>query len=600
MAKFVVLDHSLTRVGGHHYEHARQMLQAAEELGLQPVLATNVQFSQRDLLPAHWPVLPLFPYESRDFLADYPLDSRGAALGGASLADAPGSPGEDTEAAGRAGGWRPWHAVRRRWRACARRRRLGLFAEACAELATLAQLGPHDQVFLPTASLFDLLGVVRFLQERPQFRSLVWHALFHYGFLSGREPTYDSQQAVQRNVHRQLRYVLDHLPPHHLRLYGTTQRLAEQFHRLALTECGVLPFPVDGRALQPDPSVVPRQVLRLTCAGYLRREKGKACARSFVAALWERDLLAGHLQLVVQTNRRQARRMVPRHATIPLKFCSDLSAAPAAPILWLQHPLRREAYVELIRKSDMAVFLHEGLAYYTRCSGVLVEMLAGGVPVLVPAGTWLADQITIPISQHAERLQAHGPVLGRHTGLLAWAPDRKAAACDIDVPHGACAVVLRITWDADTAPGTFTRVSIGSRTTDTAPSMPPAEVASIVAPLPLHASVATLLPLADHLRRIRLMFSNAYNASRLTVRGVEVTFLERPREAQATYASGSVGLVYADVDQLPRLVREMHEHYAHYRATARDFAVTWRERHDARRIVAQLIGDGAHVRRAVA
>ena len=80
MARFVVLDHSLIGMGGHHFEQAVQILQAADRLGLEPVLAANMRFTQRHLLPPHWQVLTVFAEESHDCLADYPLDTRGLPL----------------------------------------------------------------------------------------------------------------------------------------------------------------------------------------------------------------------------------------------------------------------------------------------------------------------------------------------------------------------------------------------------------------------------------------------------------------------------------------------------------------------------------------
>ena len=36
--------------------------------------------------------------------------------------------------------------------------------------------------------------------------------------------------------------------------------------------------------------------------------------------------------------------------------------------------------------------------------GLLVEMLAAGVPVIVPAGSWLAEQIAEPSFDYAEQI----------------------------------------------------------------------------------------------------------------------------------------------------------------------------------------------------
>ena len=96
------------------------------------------------------------------------------------------------------------------------------------------------------------------------------------------------------------------------------------------------------------------------------------------------------MQLVLQTNWRQARRTLPPQVSIPWRFQSRIDPASDAPFAWLKHPLSRDEYIQVVRDSDVALFLHDGRAYYSRCSGVLVDMLAAGIPVLVPAGSWLA------------------------------------------------------------------------------------------------------------------------------------------------------------------------------------------------------------------
>ena len=43
--------------------------------------------------------------------------------------------------------------------------------------------------------------------------------------------------------------------------------------------------------------------------------------------------------------------------------------------------------------ADVGLFLYDPHRYVARCSGVLLEMFARGVPVIVPDGCWLADQV---------------------------------------------------------------------------------------------------------------------------------------------------------------------------------------------------------------
>jgi hypothetical protein len=44
MAKFILIDHSIVGLVGHHYESAMHVLQAAEQVGYEPILATNRGF----------------------------------------------------------------------------------------------------------------------------------------------------------------------------------------------------------------------------------------------------------------------------------------------------------------------------------------------------------------------------------------------------------------------------------------------------------------------------------------------------------------------------------------------------------------------------
>ena len=48
MNNFLVIDHSIKRIGGHNYEYALHILRAAERQGYRPVLAVNRRFSREN------------------------------------------------------------------------------------------------------------------------------------------------------------------------------------------------------------------------------------------------------------------------------------------------------------------------------------------------------------------------------------------------------------------------------------------------------------------------------------------------------------------------------------------------------------------------
>ena len=64
MPNFVLLDHSLKGIGGHHFDYALHVLRAAESLGYATVLAGNKRFRGHAKLPANCRVFPTFRFHT--------------------------------------------------------------------------------------------------------------------------------------------------------------------------------------------------------------------------------------------------------------------------------------------------------------------------------------------------------------------------------------------------------------------------------------------------------------------------------------------------------------------------------------------------------
>jgi hypothetical protein len=64
MPRFIVLDHSLKRAGGHHFDYDLQVLRAAAELGCEPVLIGHRRFGGHASLPRDCSVLPVFRHDT--------------------------------------------------------------------------------------------------------------------------------------------------------------------------------------------------------------------------------------------------------------------------------------------------------------------------------------------------------------------------------------------------------------------------------------------------------------------------------------------------------------------------------------------------------
>jgi len=388
MPKFILIDHSLHRPGGHHFDYAVQVLSAAEKVGYQITIAANRRWSCSPLLPQHWPVLPFFPhptYTSYSVLsgkADYPCNPFGASTGDVIHT-------LDSKLYFR-DALRRCQNLFRRWD---QRRRAQAFASSCARLLHTVTLQSDDQVFLPTISDFDLVGLTLFLRQFRQRSRTNWHVQFHFNFLEGSNAKYSKQSDRIDRMSDHFRELLQELNDVPLHFYATTPELAEQYNLLHVAPFHLLHYPVNPLFLKSNEQQSTPCPLRVLCAGGLREEKGS----HELAQLMEKTNalgLAGQLQFWVQA-KRASRVPVAAHQRYELRSLNHQPPASAR-VVCVPHPLEPDDYVRLLRSAHIGLFLYDADRYYTRCSGILVELLTAGVPVIVPAGCWLGQQLLHP------------------------------------------------------------------------------------------------------------------------------------------------------------------------------------------------------------
>lgn len=568
-APFVLIDHSLASPGGHHYEYALHVLQEAERAGYRPVLAAQRTFRRVDC-PTSWQVLPLFRF---DTYAPY------SSFVGRSLRrpfDVVPIPG--------ARDFGPLEPLRRWWHGVDRRRRGRDFTDACRTLFRHVPFQPGMHVFVPTLNEFDFGHLVEFLASEPASVQVPWHLQFHFGLLDGRPPEFSDPQQQRRLavLSDQFAANMARVPRHRLTFWSTTDEMADQYNRLESATFRMLSYPVNHRlrAKETAAEQARERPRRVTCAGYLRPEKGRELLADVVADLWTDHFATGRLQLQVQAPVRKLRRMLPNVAVG--------RTADRTPILSVPHPLPMAEYAELIRHTDIALFLYDSHRYYGRCSGILAEMLAAGVPVIVPAGCWLSDQIAEAESAYANRCAAAGPITGteqvRHRTTEPVATESgDSLLARLTVPTGTQDAVVTLRWQAAIEPGTYLRLD--ARQFDSTGTERQSWQHTLTQ-LPT-GGTSVLVRLDEGVQRLELHARNAFDHRRLTVESVHVRFLG-PSATHARRPLGSVGLILSRPADLGRMLRDVLEHFDHYRRNARSFAGPWRDAHHPRRVIERL------------
>ncbi len=572
MPTFVHIDPSLHDMGGHEYDSAVSILRAAETIGYKVALATSCRFRNRSAIPGHWPVYPVFPAKSpRQFrlTAGSCMTLDGGKLPDAARPTPPRQPGrllEDGLAA-------LLTLSRRRW--------IARFARVCRRLFAELNLRRGDHAFFETIHPLELVGLARFLADSPESQQVDWHLQVHEDPFDGETSGEADPQETESALRCQFDHILRRLPNHALHFYNPSESLAARFSQLGVVRFQYLPHPVDP-ALRN--GRVPHQDrLRVTCAGSVRREKGYRGLGSLIAALRNESAIADKLELAVQLSPRKLRRLGISAAE------ANGSPSTTVPLTLVPHPLNSEAYRNLIRQTDIGMFLYDPRRYRFRCSAVLQEMLAAGKPVIVPAGCWLADQIAEPVQSHLERLQhAVPPIRLLHGGELSWYVETNEGSTRLGkADHLSFSSSQSISVDF-AVPESATELLISFRRRRTDVLEPYVSVQTeqfdgngnrvnqsnaIVGRRPGNPNTLVLNRLDSRTARARLRLATASARDRLTADELQLRFYHS--NATGAFPAGSVGLIAAQHEQIPGLLLDVVRHYDHYRDSAERFSESW-------------------------
>ncbi len=589
MPKFVLVDNSLAPAGGHHFEFADAILTAAERAGYSPHIGANLELPQDAELARRWPTFRVFPASIyHDFNLFYL------------------SRWEDREASQKARTWPgPLQYVanlyngirdnlrRKRWQT-KRSIRCEGFVNGCTELFESVSLEKGDIVMLPTVSDVELEGLGTFLRENPTTAVAQWHLYFHNNFLVGRPHEYDGQRFRLDLMKKSLQACLEGGKDHDLRFYTTTEQLADQFDRLKLpASFQQLTFPVR-EALRGIARPTGKLPKRLVCAGGFRDERGQFTLPQIVSAIWSDVLKPGLAQIHVQ--RSDPNWQVP----LPGGAASN-SATP--PIAYHPHPLSTEAYNQLIAEADLGLLLHEPHSYYSRLSAVYQEYVCAGIPVIVPAGCWLGDQLADENTRYIERLLAERQAqIVQHDATtwkagsgkkLASLPGGRVSfrgpqwplAAEVNPPNRVTELVVQFRCPEQQASGQYVRVVLEVQTGNGRWEQ---DAEALLGPGKASGNFATMFHLRPGLPGARVVLSNAFSNDSITIANPQLTMIAAADAGSSGLPLGQCGVSFAERSEIPRLIREVLNHYDHYRRRAQEKSPAWCRRLEPLSTLTQL------------
>lgn len=596
MARFFFLDQSLKGIGGHHYDYAVHVLRAADQNGIDTILAANRSFRDTGAFPEQCQVHSLFRHTVYNRFTDF-------------------SPKRDRRPLFRASSnltTDPYATTHSKWLR-GRKRVIDAFHQDLHRLFAKQPHAPGDHVFLATISDVELAGLAEYLRQHDVSRSITWHCQFHFNIFDGRPHEYASQDERLAVCRYRFKEALKGLTGHDLRFYNTSQELAEQYQMLKVAPFESLAYPVNPELA--DPAKLPTQAdptdrpLRVTLAGSVRREKGQRELCDLIREINPSLATQNRVQFVVQRKRRfRWRRQQLDQVNQALK---QAGYKMNDTLSFVDHPLDGPAYEKMIKSADIGLFLYDGRTYYARRAGVLGEFLSLGVPVIVPAGCWLSEQIR-DVNESFRRHVASSAAPLAHTAS-------KRSAClssdpsmigetDFDVARVLEAQSVRLDEDEViecriklSQPCSTIAIECQIGTPSCSPGFvrcelvddqPAPDVAGILRGN-LDQLVSLHLPVPSSSDTVTLRLTSAFGENGLSIERLEFKAIESNDQPL-----GVVGMVAADRHQVPRLLQEVQTHYAHYRRTAVSFAKEWYASHEPKQVMRQLLKSRPEMRRA--
>jgi hypothetical protein len=359
-SRLLIVDQSLRDMAGHHYEYDVALFRAAAAAGVPALIGAHTSVQP----------LPLLGKSVRGWFQRAWYDVQG----------------DQPAAAARAASTHRVSTRLGRWfrRAIGRKQppELGGIGAEVLELVRSERFGTGDHVLVHTFNIPELDSLIEMARSHKRL------PLIHIVFRRDAE-----EPAVAGGPNGGIRGSLARLMSSKaamatVRLYADTNDLARQYSDLVPgLAVGTLPIPhcLPSAVAKPSRGAEP---LRIVYLGDARDEKGFHLLPDVVDALADRLFPINRARFLIQGNVSIAGK-TPAIAAARQR----LAAYPSSQVELLLEQLEISAFHDLLQSADIVVLPYEPRAYARRSSGILVQALAAGRVVVVPAQTWMATQV---------------------------------------------------------------------------------------------------------------------------------------------------------------------------------------------------------------
>ena len=387
-SRLLLFDDNVRSMGGHFLELATLLIHGAEQLHFDCSLATHHSFDPSKEGPLTFPVYRTFQTRRMldwslgvDGKSVYQKDVTGRDIDATRLARLMTSVGSLLSRPSR----RPSMMIEQ-W--------ADGFIKACRE----QDLVHDDTIIVNTGDDFVMLALASALSRLGMRRSLNIHVIFHFAVFDLHDPNQQRSKHRASLFGRQVNAAIELCHPHRIHLHSTTESLSNQLSHVNV-DAPAIPYPTRFRnpvGYTPHTEQKLKGPRKIVLAGMPRAEKGRRQIPAMLRSIHHPFLYSGEYQLSMQMPESRVREMIPDGMFDAYKRAvAENGQKPMGPLEIIHTSMPTETYHDWLDTADIGLFLYNPARYVARCSGVLLEMMIRGIPVIVPEGCWLSDQIRV-------------------------------------------------------------------------------------------------------------------------------------------------------------------------------------------------------------
>lgn len=367
-SRFVILDNSIVALGGHFLSYALAVLGACRSRGYDPALIVHRSF--RDDVPEAVQVQRLYRYDNWPLAARAPL-VRWLRLNMLKGGDA----GVLKAASERAAHPGILGRLRSHYDELDLRVRTRAFERGTVAALERLRARSGDLFLLPNPWLPELLGLATALGQYRGLAGASIHVLMRREF----------RQGEMSQLREAIRALADRAASNQVFFHTDTPELTQLYTSAFGVTFQTLPIP---HPITDFAARAPGEPIQICYVGDARCEKGFASLPEIIGRVLGTPRGVPKVRFVIQANSPSTGLEPDAREALRLLEGFDPSA-----VTLITRTQDRSEYETTILSSNIVLLPYKADRYRYRSSGVLIEALSAGVPVLVPQGTWLANEL---------------------------------------------------------------------------------------------------------------------------------------------------------------------------------------------------------------